>query len=207
MRLKKLGIGSESKKLWNSYSVKEKALNGRDSVGNLESRSINLGSKDETFFDSQTWLDSDCEEDFVSANGDFIPSRGSTPNYQINTNGTFQFDKSERSIISPEAKSEPSPTDGKKKLAELLKESQNEELDIKQDGANVITEVNGKPHISKVETTELTETNSPSTNADTPNKDLNHHKQRRMKVKQCCLPSLVHSLSFRERRNRKASEQ
>lgn len=27
------------------------------------------GSKDETFFDSQPWLESDCEDDFFSVNG------------------------------------------------------------------------------------------------------------------------------------------
>lgn len=27
------------------------------------------GSKEETFFDSQPWLDSDCDDDFFSVNG------------------------------------------------------------------------------------------------------------------------------------------
>lgn len=27
------------------------------------------GSKEETFFDSRAWLDSDCEDDFYSVNG------------------------------------------------------------------------------------------------------------------------------------------
>ncbi|GMH23867.1 hypothetical protein Nepgr_025710 [Nepenthes gracilis] len=37
------------------------------------------GSKEETFFDSQAWLDSDCDDDFYSVRGDFTPSCGSTP--------------------------------------------------------------------------------------------------------------------------------
>ncbi|GMH06834.1 hypothetical protein Nepgr_008674 [Nepenthes gracilis] len=37
------------------------------------------GSKEETFFDPQPWLESDCDDDFYSVNGDFTPSRGSTP--------------------------------------------------------------------------------------------------------------------------------
>nr|ACU14404.1 unknown [Glycine max] len=37
------------------------------------------GSKEEAFFDSKAWLDSDCEDDFYSVNGDFTPSRGTTP--------------------------------------------------------------------------------------------------------------------------------
>ncbi|KAG8084232.1 hypothetical protein GUJ93_ZPchr0010g9470 [Zizania palustris] len=43
------------------------------------------GSKDETFFDSRAWLDSECEDDFYSVNGDFTPSRGNTSNYQPRT--------------------------------------------------------------------------------------------------------------------------
>ncbi|KAL4570947.1 hypothetical protein LXL04_026612 [Taraxacum kok-saghyz] len=38
-----------------------------------------FGSKEETFFDSQAWLESDCDDDFKSVNGDFTPSRGNTP--------------------------------------------------------------------------------------------------------------------------------
>ncbi|KNA19847.1 hypothetical protein SOVF_057680 [Spinacia oleracea] len=37
------------------------------------------GSKDEAFFDTQGWLDSDCDDDFHSVNGDFTPSRSNTP--------------------------------------------------------------------------------------------------------------------------------
>ncbi|GAB4848003.1 hypothetical protein Ancab_002663 [Ancistrocladus abbreviatus] len=37
------------------------------------------GTKEETFFDSQAWLESDCDDDFYSVNGDFTPSRGSPP--------------------------------------------------------------------------------------------------------------------------------
>ncbi|CAA6659910.1 unnamed protein product [Spirodela intermedia] len=77
--------------------------------------SPSFGSRDEIFFDSQAWLESDCE-DFYSVNGDFTPSRGSTPNYQtgkgfgnkIYTNGF------------PESQPEPSP---RKKLAELFQEN------------------------------------------------------------------------------------
>lgn len=37
------------------------------------------GSKEEAFYDTQAWLDSDCDDDFYSVNGDFTPSRGNTP--------------------------------------------------------------------------------------------------------------------------------
>ncbi|KAG2261387.1 hypothetical protein Bca52824_068466 [Brassica carinata] len=38
-----------------------------------------FGSKDEAFFDTQQWLQSDSDDDFHSVNGDFTPSRGNTP--------------------------------------------------------------------------------------------------------------------------------
>ncbi|KAI3793883.1 hypothetical protein L1987_36506 [Smallanthus sonchifolius] len=41
--------------------------------------SRDFGSKEEMFFDSQAWLESDCESDFMSVNGEFTPSRGNTP--------------------------------------------------------------------------------------------------------------------------------
>ncbi|KAL9230900.1 hypothetical protein vseg_006191 [Gypsophila vaccaria] len=37
------------------------------------------GSREEAFYDTQGWLESDCEDDFYSVNGDFTPSRGNTP--------------------------------------------------------------------------------------------------------------------------------
>jgi len=37
------------------------------------------GSREETFYETQGWLESDCEDDFYSVNGDFTPSRGNTP--------------------------------------------------------------------------------------------------------------------------------
>ncbi|EPS70931.1 hypothetical protein M569_03840, partial [Genlisea aurea] len=62
------------------------------------------GCKEEGFFDSQPWLDSDCEEDYFSVNGgDFTPSRGTTPVHHA-----FQT---------------PPPSDSKKRLSELFQES------------------------------------------------------------------------------------
>ncbi|XP_010033397.2 uncharacterized protein At3g27210 [Eucalyptus grandis] len=34
-----------------------------------------FGSKEDSFFDSQAWLESDCEDEFFSVKGDFTPSR------------------------------------------------------------------------------------------------------------------------------------
>ncbi|KAL8160077.1 hypothetical protein V2J09_001614 [Rumex salicifolius] len=53
----------------------------RVSPFNSVSSFSNCGSKEEAFFDTQGWLESDCDE-FYSVNGDFTSSRGSTPNYR-----------------------------------------------------------------------------------------------------------------------------
>ncbi|KAK9061672.1 hypothetical protein SSX86_018855 [Deinandra increscens subsp. villosa] len=53
-------------------------------------------SKEETFFDSQAWLDSDCESDFMSVNGEFTPSRGNTPVHRNFSAATPPIKKSKR---------------------------------------------------------------------------------------------------------------
>ena len=35
----------------------------------LSDAKCDAGSKEEAFFDSQAWLDSDCDDDFLSVNG------------------------------------------------------------------------------------------------------------------------------------------
>ncbi|KAL2897368.1 hypothetical protein RDABS01_039151 [Bienertia sinuspersici] len=55
---------------FNSVSSNRNSISSNRSFG---------GSKDEAFYDTQAWLDSDCEDDFYSVNGDFTPSRSSTP--------------------------------------------------------------------------------------------------------------------------------
>ncbi|XP_076926180.1 uncharacterized protein At3g27210-like [Bidens hawaiensis] len=71
------------------------------------------GSKEETFYDSQAWLDSDCEDEFMSVNGEFTPSRGNTPVHH--------------SLIPSRANglAQPLPTPivKRKKLLDLFKES------------------------------------------------------------------------------------
>ncbi|KAG6412644.1 hypothetical protein SASPL_125327 [Salvia splendens] len=71
------------------------------------------GSKDDAFFDSQPWLESDCEDDFLSVNGDFTPSRGSTPVHH-------RFSSGNPTVNKPPPVPEPST---KKRLSELFKES------------------------------------------------------------------------------------
>ncbi|URE09892.1 hypothetical protein MUK42_23955 [Musa troglodytarum] len=154
------------------------------------------GSKEETFFDSQGWLDSDSEDDFVSVNGD------STPNYQINNNRTPQVNKAFSAAIFPDATSQISSADPKRKLAELLQENQ-VEVDGKQNAACGMNESDGKPEL--YETDASLHLRIPhetcSVNDDgTPSKDLKPQKEKKKKKKKkSCLPRLC-SIRFKERR-------
>ncbi|KAK4772806.1 hypothetical protein SAY86_014581 [Trapa natans] len=82
------------------------------------------GSKDDVFFDSKAWMDSDCEDDFLSVNGDFTPSCGSTPVHPT-LMSTPQARKPPVVIIdkAPSSIPEPSPNTKKKRLAELFRDS------------------------------------------------------------------------------------
>jgi hypothetical protein len=90
-----------------------------------------FGSKEENFFDSRAYLESDCEDDFYSVNGDFTPSRGNTPVHHSfsvgiannNNNKGFNLDNS-----TPE----PSP---RKRLSELFRESRSEFPNVDEQNA------------------------------------------------------------------------
>ncbi|KAK9064727.1 hypothetical protein SSX86_016109 [Deinandra increscens subsp. villosa] len=93
------------------------------------------GSKEETFFESQAWLDSDYEDEFMSVNGEFTPSRSNTPVHPSLTRITprlnmdaISFDHTE----PPNSTSEPSPTptEKRRRLLDLFKESVREKNDF-----------------------------------------------------------------------------
>uniref|UniRef100_A0A0D9V9L2 Uncharacterized protein n=1 Tax=Leersia perrieri TaxID=77586 RepID=A0A0D9V9L2_9ORYZ len=160
------------------------------------------GSKDEMFFDSRGWLDSDCEDDFYSVNGDFTPSRGSTPNYQPRTqtamSNVFVPDNVHNSK-SPE----PSPT-GRRKLAELLQEAM-------QNGSEESTDTS-VPDISKTEKPQLppasaavkpvSESSSVYSTEPTPIREAKNRKEKAWYTGRCCLPAFVHSVALDERRQK-----
>lgn len=86
------------------------------------------GSKEETFFDSQAWLDSDCDDEFMSVNGEFTPSRGNTPVHHSSTLGTQRVGVLAASIdniepIGSTFQPSPTPTEKRKRLLDLFKES------------------------------------------------------------------------------------
>ncbi|KAM0058326.1 hypothetical protein Hdeb2414_s0005g00168971 [Helianthus debilis subsp. tardiflorus] len=78
-----------------------------------------LSSKEEVFFDSQAWLDSDYEDDFMSVNGDFTPSRSNTPVHH-----SLISSRTNGSISQPSPP--PPPREKRKRLLDLFKESKRE---------------------------------------------------------------------------------
>ncbi|CAH1420537.1 unnamed protein product [Lactuca virosa] len=91
----------------------------------------NFGSKEETFFDSQAWLESDCDDDFMSVNGEFTPSnsRGNTPVHHKFSN-----------------KHEASPNGSEKKmrLSDLFKDSLRGNYEFEKDDEEEAVNKNGK---------------------------------------------------------------
>ncbi|XXG50275.1 hypothetical protein AAC387_Pa02g4317 [Persea americana] len=165
------------------------------------------GAKDEAFFDSQAWLESDCEDDFISVNGgciffhaDYIPSGSNSPNYQRNTLGKPQLNEVSFSDGLPHSKPESSPTDKKMRLSELLKQSlQEEQVNSEDQTAGKICQKSSEksPCVSQL--------NSICSSERTPNIDPKQEKEETLKATQCCLPSFVQSLSFRERKTPQSS--
>ncbi|MBA0572101.1 hypothetical protein Golob_002462 [Gossypium lobatum] len=170
------------------------------------------GSKDETFFDSRAYLDSDCEDDFVSVNGDFTPPHSNTPVHQSFSLGTSQVNKV-GDDGSPGSVSETSPSGKKKKLVELFQESIRDDHDTSesntssnQDTANekivkpTIQDIlppksaDGTPYVSGA--------NSCCSSERTVNGDNPIFKEKPLRSVQCCLPSLVSCSSFSERKKK-----
>ncbi|XAR64414.1 hypothetical protein NMG60_11024736 [Bertholletia excelsa] len=165
-----------------------------------------VDGKGESFFDSQPWLDSD-SEDFLSVNGDFTPSRGNTPVHQNSYLHTPPPDNclsvSNKTISKPE----PSPTDDKKKLADLFHESISEnQQDDNQSLLGVKTiRSNGMPEGSNAvqnQTLHKRKENSVCTNEMSPVGVANLEKQKLSRSLSSCIPGLARSMSFSDRKKR-----
>lgn len=119
-----------------------------------------------------------CELVYIYA--DFTPSRGTTPKHHFTL-----------------------PTDGKKKLFDLLREvsSRGEQVGDDQNAASRLT--NSQPLRSSEGSPHLSGANSAwSSEATTPaGRDFNNRKERM----HCCFPSLRPSRSFNDRRKPKMS--
>ncbi|KAJ6818990.1 uncharacterized protein M6B38_404720 [Iris pallida] len=217
------GIGSRAKRLFLSSAAKDKAKNGENLADELGFKntpvvadsgfgymgSDDFGSKEETFFDSRAWLDSDCEDDFYSVNGELTPSRGSTPNHQISAPAIPKWDNSLYLSQFPDSKSEPSPTDRKTRLFDLLQETfQGDHVtDEKTVESNRKLDKFGlkisQPPRSSDGTPYLSETNSEFSSKVTPGRYSNHRKDREGKTKGCCFPSLMPRRSFKDSRKQR----
>nr|XP_010929768.1 uncharacterized protein At3g27210 [Elaeis guineensis]XP_029122291.1 uncharacterized protein At3g27210 [Elaeis guineensis] len=191
---------------------RERGISGRDSAGELSSKSkpAEIDSKEETFFDSHAWLDSDCEDDFLSVDGDLTPAQGSTPNCQIGTHGTPRQNKVSSDNTFGDTKSKPSPTDRKQKLVDLLQENQQgEQVGTEQYAIHGKLKTNGKPENCKVDADQLPKSwngipyNSACSSDFAPDRDLKHLKEETAESQQYCLPTLVQSIGFSNKRRKK----
>ncbi|XP_015894365.1 uncharacterized protein At3g27210 isoform X2 [Ziziphus jujuba] len=157
-------------------------------------------SKDEMFFDSHPWIESDCE-DYYSIN-DNTPSCNKTPNCKISLTGTPQLGKSCCADVSLNSIHKNTPTDVKKQLIELFKESFSS--DLLNDYPNLQRRPEAKPAIFDPPT------NPARPYASTANfvcygetctiANSNPRKRNASKSAKCCLPNLVRSLSIGERK-------
>jgi len=146
---------------------------------------------------------------FIFLYADFTPSRGSTPKHHFSAPGTPRMNKSLNLPTFPDTKLEPSPTDGKKRLFDLLQETfhehwagdQNAETNEKTDGYKL---TNNQPPRSEG-SPYLSGTNSVWSSEATPGRDPSNRKERTGRPKHCCFPGFVPSRSFSDRRKPKMS--
>ncbi|CAI0456910.1 unnamed protein product [Linum tenue] len=196
--------------------VKEKLVTSAVTVDDLPiKRFHSYGSKEDTFFDSQPWLESDGEDDFQSVRGNFTPSRGSTPVHHSFAMGTPKSNKPVLEVTPPDHSipeptpqrnkpvlevtppdhsiPEPSPTGKKKKrLSELFQDSMRERST--EDNESTPKSAEDTPYISGV--------NSVCSSERTPNGKALVEEKWFNKSMQGCLPSLVscHSFSYRKKK-------
>ncbi|KAG7563722.1 hypothetical protein ISN44_As10g004990 [Arabidopsis suecica] len=153
-----------------------------------------FGSKDETFFDSQPWLQSDSDDDFHSVNGDFTPSLGNTPKSSFSDrpprfhNLIFHERKSSRGSSSP------APLPRRKKLGELFRDSIREEREESSEGGS--SSAISTPYLSGTNSGEFNDTAIEKEEKKKSN--WQHHR---------CLPGFSScGGSFMERRKKMSSE-
>ncbi|XP_068335026.1 uncharacterized protein At3g27210-like [Pyrus communis] len=154
------------------------------------------GSKEDSFFDTRPWLDSDCEDDFYSVNGDFTPSRGNTPVHHNLPAGSSPINKTpfeNRTPVSIPVPS-PTPTEKKKKLLELFQESF-------KDDEYANNEVK-PPTALSLPPKSVNGTNSVCSSERTTNGDVQTEIEtgKPFRASPCCLPSLVSCRSSSHRK-------
>ncbi|XP_022555338.1 uncharacterized protein At3g27210 isoform X2 [Brassica napus] len=153
-----------------------------------------FGSKDETFFDTQQWLQSDSDDDFHSVNGDFTPSRGNTPKCSFSDRPPriqslrFQDKKSSRG-------SSPAPRPRRKKLGELFRDSIRERPEESSAASSALS----SPYLSVANSGEFSKAAIEDAGVKEQKKSNRQHHR--------CLPSFSScGGSFMERRKKLSSE-
>ncbi|ESQ50007.1 hypothetical protein EUTSA_v10021476mg [Eutrema salsugineum] len=151
------------------------------------------GNKEEVmFFDSRGWLDSDCEDDFMSVDGEFTPSRGTTPVHHKFSDQSTQKAKTDEIKHEEEL----SPTDNKKRLLELFKETQEEDEDEEEDDV-----AEGKARACLWLRTPV-RSSAPATPYNINDRERKQLKRVRSEAHGGCILRLVSCSSFTERRRR-----
>lgn len=143
-----------------------------------------FGSK-EVFYDSQAWLDSDCDDEFLSVDGDFAPSRGSTPVHpSIFAGRNSQLSKSP--LRASDRTTTPPPSDKKKTLADLFRDSREGsfEHNVREDSRNQ----------------NMGTTNTASYSEGAPNGYAEPTRESPFLLTRCCLSSLTSNDTNSERR-------
>lgn len=161
------------------------------------------GSKEETFFDSQAWLESDCDDDFYSVKGEFTPSvgntpsRGNTPLHRGFLAGNLLGSRTSFGERPPAPLPQSSPRHKRKNLLELFKESSRNRNPSEQDSEdNQNGQAAAHPHLPPKSTSSspyVPVSSGKSTPVGKPKSEA-----KSLRSVQCCLPRL--SDSFRERR-------
>ncbi|KAJ4901029.1 Uncharacterized protein Rs2_14980 [Raphanus sativus] len=155
-----------------------------------------FGSKDETFFDTQQWLQSDSDDDFHSVNGDFTPSRGNTPKSSFSDrlpriNNLIFHEK------KPSRGSSPAPKPRRKKLGDLFRESIREEREESSGGSSSLS----SPYLSGENSREFNKVaieEDAGVKEEKKKSNWQHHR---------CLPGFSScGGSFMERRKKMSSE-
>lgn len=162
-------------------------------------------NRDEMFFDSQPWLESDIE-DFISVNGDLTPVGSTSPLHQNSfTKNPENYEESLYLSSTVRTIPEPSPTDMKKQLIEFFRESFNADVD-NSENLQDMTEAKPVPFYlpSKCRNRSSYESVNGSTccNGTTPDRCCIRTKGKPAHSAQGCLPNLLRSLSFREKKKK-----
>ncbi|XWS34591.1 hypothetical protein CRYUN_Cryun21dG0051300 [Craigia yunnanensis] len=188
------------------HSIAE--LGSRPQPSSMETSFRDLSKTEENFFDSQPWLESDCE-DFFSVNGDSTSSCGNSPNHQKSFTESSLRDKNHSMDRAQDAVAEHSPIDTKKQLFELFRESfdddaVNNDPSLKEQLEDKPTTFNLPPKSTSTSPYESIP-NSARSSAATPYRGYLPRKEKSAQSPQCCLPSLVRNMSFGERKKRLSS--